>query len=77
MAIRETDWLDPSELEILVRCQRLVKEMLSEEKRVLDYMERNGGKTIHSKIRIARLEYALGLRERFPNIKAMLKGEDT
>jgi hypothetical protein len=75
MAIKDTDFIEPGELEILVRCKQLVEKMLDEECRFWRWLDDHNKDTKHSEIKIARLEYALGLRRDFPNIKEMLERE--
>ncbi len=73
MAIRDIDFFAPSEIEILVRCKQLVIQELKMKYRQLEYMERNGKPTKFIETEIARFEYALGIREHYPNVKEMLK----
>lgn len=75
MAIRDIDFFEPGEIERLVRCKQLVEKMLNEEYRILHWLDDHNKDTKHSEIKIARFEYALGLRKNFPNVKEMLKGE--
>ena len=73
MAIRETDFLEPGELEILVRCKQLVRCELEMKYRQLEHMNRSGKETKFMEISIARYEYALGIRKSLPNVKEMLE----
>jgi hypothetical protein len=73
MAIREIDLFEPSAVEILVRCKQLVEQMLKDEYKALDWLERENRNTKFTEIKIARMEYALGIRKDFPNVKEMLE----
>lgn len=73
MVIKETDFFAPGELEILARCKQFVISELQAKYRMLEYFEDKGKPTRFIKSEIARMEYALGIRERFPDIKEMLE----
>lgn len=73
MAIRDIDFFAPSEIEILVRCKQFVEKELRAKYKLLVYLESNDKPTKCTEIDIKRMEYALGIRDSFPNIKEMLK----
>ena len=76
MAIKDMDFFAPREIEILVRCKQFVINELHAKYRMLEYFEKNGKSTKFIKTEIARMEYALGIRDCFPNVKEMLEMED-
>lgn len=76
MAIRAIDFFASSDVEILVRCKRFVEKELQAKYKLLAYLESNGKSTKCTKIDIKRMEYALGITDRYPNIKEMLKEDE-
>jgi hypothetical protein len=76
MAIRDIDFFAPSDVEILVRCKQFVEKELQTKYKLLAYLESNGKPTKYTKIDIRRMEYALGIIDRYPNIKEMLKEDE-
>jgi hypothetical protein len=76
MAIRDIDFFAPSDVEILVRCKQFVQKELQAKYKLLAYLENNGKSTKYTKIDIRRMEYALGITDRYPNIKEMLKEDE-
>lgn len=72
--LKETDFIEPGELEKLVRCKQLVEKMLEEQYRILNRLRDVGKETKYVEVMIARLEYALGLRKNYPNIKQIIEG---
>ena len=75
MAIKTTDFFTPGELEILVRCKQLVQQELQAKCKIREHFKQRGRSTKIFDTEIARMEYALGIRKSFPNIKAMLEEE--
>jgi hypothetical protein len=73
MAIRDIDFFAPSDVEILVRCKQFVERELCAKYKLLAYLESKGKSTRCTEIDIKRMEYALGIRDSFPNIKEMLE----
>lgn len=75
MAIKETDFFRAGELEILVRCKHFVEIELSAKRRLLENMDKAGKRVNMIALDIARMEYALGMRNEFPNVKEVLGKE--
>ena len=73
MAIRDIDFFAPSEIEILVRCKQFVMTELQAKYRLMDRLGNQGKSTKFIESEIARMEYALGIRDKFPNVKEMLE----
>lgn len=76
MAIKDIDFFAPSEVEILVRCKQFVEKELQVKYKLLAYLESKGKPTRVTKIDIKRMEYALGITDRYPNIKEMLQEDE-
>ena len=56
------------EAEIYLRCKRLIKTMLKEEERILEYFIKENKYVKGTEFRIARLKYALGEIDKYPNV---------
>jgi hypothetical protein len=74
--MRDIDFFAPGEIEILVRCKQFVQNELQAKDRMLERLGRNGKSTKFIKTEIARMEYALGIRDHFPNVKEMLEEDE-
>lgn len=71
MAIRDIDFFAPSDIEILVRCKQYVEITLKQKYRILDWLKKEGKEAKVTKIEIAQMEYALGIRKDKPNLREM------
>ena len=76
MAVKDIDFFSHGEVEILVRCKQFVESELQAKYRFLKYLKSHGKSTKCTEIDIQRMQYALGLRDRFPNIKEILEREE-
>lgn len=57
------------EMEIGLRCIKLVNQLLKEEENVKMKLEERGQTSNMTDFNIARMEYALGMRSTFPSIR--------
>jgi hypothetical protein len=65
------------EAEIYLRCKRLVKKMLEEQERVLEYYHKENNKNVEfTEFQIARLKYALGEIDKHPNAQEYFKKDN-
>lgn len=65
------------EAEIYLRCKRLVKKMLEEQERVLEYYHKENKNNVEfTEFQIARLKYALGEIDKHPNVQEYFQNDN-
>lgn len=64
------------EAEIYLRCKRLVKKMLEEEERILEHFIEEDKYVKGVEFQIARLKYALGEIDKYPNAQEYFKKDN-